>query len=291
MKNNKIIELSASKPLLVSILLASVAMVFRLLDIFVFRLDDLLGEIILSKTIGFIIVIVFVGLVGWRMRDIGFKFENTQSILTLGIVVTVLTMIAGYGVEYLIFAADSPQFLVAGIDPKAGVTGGLGFALFLLLGNVVNCFMEEGLFRGIMIPLLNKKYSVRMTIFLQGLLFGIWHIPWAFKWYMSGIVSGTNGFLMALVMNSLPMLFMGIVFGVMFYYTDSIWTPWIAHFIINSVLNFVHLSVNGELDPGISIRMGVFQTLIFLLIPLMIKLSQRLNKNQIETRNRGRVAF
>lgn len=278
----KLRDLSLLKPLTVSISLMSVAMIFRLLDIFVFRLDDLLGEIILSKTIGFIIVILFVKMTDNNISNIGFNVNNKWSIFILGAVITSTLMIVGYVGEFIIFASDSPKLLITAIDPKAGVTGDLGFALFLLVGNVINCFMEEGLFRGIMIPMLIGKYSIRKTILLQGLLFGIWHIPWAFKWYISGIVSGTSGFVMALVANFLPMVFMGIVFGVMYYYTDSIWTSWISHFIINSILNLVHVSINGELNLDINIRMAIFQSTIIILIPIIIKLTKRLNKVSIE---------
>ena len=66
----KLRDLSLLKPLTVSICLMSVAMIFRLLDIFVFRLDDLLGEIILSKAIGFIIVILFVKMIGDNISNI-----------------------------------------------------------------------------------------------------------------------------------------------------------------------------------------------------------------------------
>lgn len=278
----KLRNLSSSKPLILCLSLMCIAMLFRLLDIFVFRLDDLLGEIILSKIIGFIIVILFVKMIGDNMSDIGFNINNKWSIFILGVVITSTLMLIGYAGEFIIFASDSPQLLITAIDPKAGVTGGVGFALFLLFGNVVNCFMEEGLFRGIMIPLLNKKYSAKMTIFLQGLLFGVWHIPWAFKWYISGMVSGASGFVIALIINFIPMIFMGIVLGVMYYYTDSIWTPWISHFIMNSILNLVHVSINGELNAGMTIRMSIFESIIFILIPVLIMLAKKLNKVSIE---------
>lgn len=279
----KLKDLSLSKPLTVSIGLMCIAMIFRLLDIFVFRLDDLLGEIILSKIIGFIIVILFVKIIGDNMSDMGFNIKNKLSIFLVGAVVTSILMIIGYAGEFIVFSSKSPQLLITAIDPKAGVSGGKGFALFLILGNVINCFMEEGLFRGIMIPMLNRKYSIKMTIFLQALLFGIWHIPWAFKWYISGIVSGTGGFIIALVINSIPMVLIGIVLGVMFYYTDSIWTPWISHFIMNSILNLVHVVINGELNTGMTIRMSIFQSIIIILIPVIIKLTKRLNKVSLDT--------
>lgn len=185
-------DLSLLKPLIFSICLMSIAMIFRLLDIFVFRLDDILGEIILSKTIGFIIVILFANMISDGMYNIGFNINNKMSIFILGVVITSTLLIIGYIGEFMIFASNSPKLVIAAIDPKVGVSGGIGFAIFLIFGNIINSFMEEGLFRGIMIPILNRKYSVRKTILLQGLLFGIWHIPWAFKWYISGMVSGAR---------------------------------------------------------------------------------------------------
>ena len=120
----KLRDLSLLKPLTVSICLMSLAIIFRLLDIFVFRLDDLLGEIILSKTIGFIIVILFVKMTGDNIINIGFNINNKWSIFILGAVITSALMIVGYVGEFIIFASDSPKLIITAIDPKAGVTGG-----------------------------------------------------------------------------------------------------------------------------------------------------------------------
>lgn len=95
-----------------------------------------------------------------------------------------------------------------------------------------------------------------------------------YKWYGKW----SKGFILALIINFIPMIFMGIVFGVMYYYTNSIWTPCISHFIINSVLNLVHVSINGELDSGLTIRMSIFQSAIFILIPILIMLAKKFNK-------------
>ena len=91
-------------------------------------------------------------------------------------------------------------------------------------------------------------------------------------------MSGASGFVLALIINFIPMIFMGVVFGVIYYYTNSIWTPWISHFIINSVLNLIHVSINTELNPGMTIRMSIFQSSIFILIPILIMLTKKLNK-------------
>ena len=45
------------RPVLTGIILALIALIFRLIDISVLRLDERLGEIILSKALGFFLVI------------------------------------------------------------------------------------------------------------------------------------------------------------------------------------------------------------------------------------------
>ena len=52
-------RITIQKPILAGILLMLMALIFRLIDIFVLRLDERLGEIILSKTLGFFLVLFF----------------------------------------------------------------------------------------------------------------------------------------------------------------------------------------------------------------------------------------
>lgn len=55
---NTIKRFTFQKPVLTGILLMLVALVFRLTDIFILRLDERLGEIILSKSLGFLLVLL-----------------------------------------------------------------------------------------------------------------------------------------------------------------------------------------------------------------------------------------
>ena len=100
-------KLSLENPILVGLGLLLIALAFRLLDIFALRLDERLGEIILSKSLGFILVVLF--------------------------------------------------------------------ALWLLMGNIINSFMEEGLFRGVMIRLFGRALSLSQANWLQSFLFASWH--------------------------------------------------------------------------------------------------------------------
>jgi uncharacterized protein len=60
------------RPVLTGILLMLIALGFRLIDIFVLRLDERLGEIILSKALGFGLVLLFVWAIGKKLSSIGF---------------------------------------------------------------------------------------------------------------------------------------------------------------------------------------------------------------------------
>ena len=57
-------SLATRWPIFVSLALLAIALLFRLIDIFVLRLDERLGEIILSKVLGFALVVL------WLLRRI-----------------------------------------------------------------------------------------------------------------------------------------------------------------------------------------------------------------------------
>jgi uncharacterized protein len=159
---------------------------FRLIDIFVLRLDERLGEIILSKALDFALIVLFFWLAGRKLRDIGLHASGLAPSLFIGASVALIALLVGYVVEILVLSGSSASLQFAAIDPKAGVSGGFMFATFLVLRNFANSFMEEGLFRGVMIPLFRTRLSSWQAIWLQAVLFGAWHLPWAMKWYQTG---------------------------------------------------------------------------------------------------------
>ena len=131
-------------PILVSLALLAIALLFRLIDIFVLRLDERLGEIILSKALGFALVVLFLWLAGRKLRDIGLHSRGLVPSLFIGTSVTLLALVVGYTIELLMLRDSNASLQFAAIDPKAGVSGGFLFALWLVFGNFVNSFMEEG---------------------------------------------------------------------------------------------------------------------------------------------------
>lgn len=265
------------KPMLTGILLLLIALSFRLIDIFVLRLDERLGEIILSKALGFCLVVGFVWAIGKQLSAIGFHSRRVGESLLIGTVITVLPLIIAYSVEWFLLRqmGQDPKFLLAAIDPKAGVAGGWLFALWLVVGNFINSFMEEGLFRGVLLNLNRIRLSFAKANWLQALLFGAWHLVWVVKWIQTGVVSTPSEIGLGVVANFLPQICLGLVWGYAYLKTDNLWTVWLAHTLTNTALNLLHVATLDAMDPGMSIRMTTFSIVSLLTMFLIRYLGQR----------------
>jgi len=249
-------RITLQKPILTSLVLLAIAFFFKWVDTFVLRLDERLGEIILCKTLGFVLVIVFVWAAGRSLRDVGLHSRRLGPSLLIGVVITLIALAVGYGVEFAVPLQRGAQPVVhfEAIDPKAGVSGGLLFVLWMVFGNVINSFMEEGLFRGVMIRLFRVKLSFWRANVLQAFLFAIWHLPWVVKWYQTGQIEAHGGLLFATLSQFLPMLLIGFAWGYLYLKTGSLWVPWVAHVLNNTTFNLLHITTVDGLDSGLAIR-------------------------------------
>jgi membrane protease YdiL (CAAX protease family) len=267
------------KPILTGIILMLIALSFRLVDIFVLRLDERLGEIILSKALGFCLVLFFVWAIGKKPGSIGFHSRRLGESLLIGTVITVLPFVIAYAVEWIVLQqlGQEPRLLFSAIDPKAGVTGGLLFALWLVIGNFINSFMEEGLFRGVMVNLNRMRLSFGKSNWLQAALFGGWHLVWVVKWYQTGVVSTPGEIGLGIVANFLPQICLGLVWGYAYLKTDNLWTAWIAHTLTNTTLNLLHVATVDGMNPGMSIRMTTFSIVSLLMMFLIRYMCNRRN--------------
>lgn len=263
---------ASQKPVLTGIILMLIALGFRLIDIFVLRLDERLGEIILSKALGFCLILFFLYAIGKKLESIGFHSRRLGESLLIGLVITVLPLIIAYSVEWMLMRQfnQEPKLLFSAMDPKAGITGGLLFALWLVIGNFINSFMEEGLFRGVMLKLNRVQLSFARSNWLQALLFGAWHLIWVVKWYQTGVVSTPNEIGLGIVANFLPQICLGLVWGYAYFKTDNLWTAWIAHTLTNTTLNLLHVATVDAMNPGMSIRMTTF-SIVSLLMMFLIR--------------------
>jgi membrane protease YdiL (CAAX protease family) len=267
---NWVQKFSLARPILTGLILLATALFFKWVDTFVLRLDERLGEIILSKTLGFVLVVVFVWAAGRSLRDIGLHARQLGQSLLIGTAVALITLTTSYAAEFIVQWPDQPVFEFAAIDPKAGVSGGLLFAIWLVLGNVVNSFMEEGLFRGVMGRLFRIRLSFWWANGLQAFLFGLWHLPWVLKWSQTGQLEDQGGLVIATFMQFMPMLLVGLVWGYCYLKTGSLWVSWIFHFLNNTILNLLHITTVEGFDSGAAIR-GPVAIVVALLSMFLVK--------------------
>jgi len=92
-------------------------------------------------------------------------------------------MVVSYGLQFnvLLSAGKQPAIVLTDIDPKTAMMGSLPFALLRVLSNFVNSFMEEGLFRGVMLRHFRTSLSFWQANFLQAALFALWHLVYQSK--------------------------------------------------------------------------------------------------------------
>lgn len=275
---------AVTRPVMVCIALFIIALFIRWVDGFVLRLDEILGELILTKSLGFLLVLTFLWFTGRKLKAIGLHAGFWRWNLLLGFGTATVAFIVGYGVEMWLAArqGSQPALFFGAIDSKMGVTGGTLFALWMVFCNVVNAFMEEGLFRGIMGRLGRLRFGLWGTNLFQAFFFSIWHLPWVVKYYLIGDIQTPGEIGMSILSHSLPMLLIGLFYGYLYLKTNSLWAPWAAHTLSNTVLNFLHVTTSQGMDTMIPLRMCTCLVVLFLSLIWVRKFSQRSGMEAVE---------
>lgn len=257
------LERPARRPVLVVLALFGLALLLRVVDIYVLRLDEVLGEIVLSKALGFALVVGYVWWAGRRLSAIGLHSRRLGPALAIGAGLTAAAFVIATAAQLLTLAPGESLALQA-VDPKTGLTGGAAFAAFLITGNVVNSFMEEGLFRGIMLTHFMLRMRFRTANLLQAGLFAAWHMVWPVKAYLDGDASAAGALAQAGVLL-LGTFVAGLVYGYLYWRTGSLWAPGIAHFLNNTILNVVQVqNAGGEPQPAVVMSVVVVVAMAFL---------------------------
>ncbi len=248
-------------PIAAPLILLAVALCLRITDIFVLRLDERLGEIILSKSLGLALVVGYTLWVGKHLSAIGLHARHLRAALVIGAGLTLTAFAIGAVVQVLTLGPGESLILRA-VDTRTGITGGVAFVLFLIIGNVINVLMEEGLFRGIMLPHFLQRMRFAKANVLQAVLFSSWHLVWPVKAYISGDASAASAFAQAGVLLSGAFI-AGLVFGYLFWRTGSLYAPMIAHFLNNMLNNLLHIQGADEtLHPAVALSVVVVVALV-----------------------------
>lgn len=83
-------------------------------------------------------------------------------------------------------------------------------------------------------PILQKKFGLRKGVLLLGVVWGLWHLPLDFFYY----VTPEYGVIMT-VTQIINCVTLGIFLGFAYMKTENIWVPAIIHFLNNNLIMVV----------------------------------------------------
>jgi membrane protease YdiL (CAAX protease family) len=265
---------SLSHPLQIGMMFFVIILVLRIIEMFYFRLDELWGEVFLSKLLGFLMIIGYLWLTKRKIGDIGLHSDHFLESISIVIVFMTISLVLSYFTEWIYLARKGlqPSLIIApmsnSLDSEFAIQGGFLFGLWLIFGNFMNSFLEESLFRGVMMTHFRVRLSFWKANFLQAFLFGLWHIVWPIKSYILGQMSASEAIVFAIGYIFLSAI-IGLVWGYLFLKTNNLWAPWFAHTMNNSTMNLLHTVTVEGFDSGFMIRMTVFPFITLLTLSLI----------------------
>ncbi len=183
-------------PLLSVLAIYILCFIFRMIEYFMIRTDQtLLGEAIIHKIAGIIILWIAIKMLSTDFEFIGFKRKGIFKNFAFGLLFGISVFAAAYGAEILIAVSQgnfqSLQFYVSSyaVDKNIGNQTGILFFLICIVGNIVNVLMEEGVYRGLFQKILQQKYKFIAAAIICSILFGAWHDIGPIRSYYDGMSS------------------------------------------------------------------------------------------------------
>jgi uncharacterized protein len=246
---------SPAQLIIVSLAFFLVVVALRSIGAFVLRLDER-PDIIFSGVLGFVLVLGYLRVARKPVGSIGLHARNFDKAFLIGMLSLVILNAVLYAVQFysLYTAGESPRLVFGAIDQVTGTMSGLFFTLFYLVGQLFNAFMEESIFRGVILPHLMLRFRFWKANALQALLFGLAHLVFPLNSWVSG--QATAGEAAAEAASLLVFTTIGgLVYGYLYYRTASLWTVVFAHVIDNVIGLFFHIQTVSRLNAETDILM------------------------------------
>lgn len=249
-----------------------VCYVVRGLEYFVLRTDQTwVGEAIVHKLIGILILIVVAKRMQFAGREIGFSKESGLRNVLKGLAFGLGVFAVAYTAEVLVAVSggsfESLRIYVSAyaVDQNIGYRTEAVFFLICIIGNIVNVVMEEGVFRGLFQKILGQKYSFLTSAVFASVLFGIWHVIGPVRNFLDG-TSGMTGLLANGSMLLVTSALVGVKFAMLTELTGSHYMAMGDHFVNNTIVNLLHVVSETGTDELMVIRVSIAQSVSFVLV-------------------------
>lgn len=263
------------QPMLSCAIIFTVCSFARLIEYFIIRTDEtVISENFLHKLFGIILLAIILRSLQSNWESIGFIRNGIISGIVKGFALGGFCFVVAYSIECLILyhinQNVSLAFYISGFSLN-GETAKQDSILFLSLCvvfNLINVWMEEGIFRGLFMKILVPKLSFIRATLLIALLFGTWHWVMPLRDYMDGNTSLPNLLIMGIGYIILAGI-MSIKWSVLYRITGALWVGLGDHLFNNVIVtNLLHVISNGEADGMQIIRIMIGQILSFSVVML-----------------------
>ena len=256
------------KPILTCSIIFIICSVARIFEYFYIRTDEtFLSENFLHKLFGILLLWGILSICKLRWKGIGFSPDGTVSGIGKGLLFGLVCSVFAYTVEciVLLFLHGNVHlsFYASGfsLTNEKVSQAGILFILLSVLFNLINVWMEEGVFRGLFTKIL-EGISYRRSLFFIAFLFGIWHLVMPFRDFLDGESSLTNLIVMGIGYVILAGM-MSIKWSLLYKMTGSLWLGLGDHLFNNIASNMIHVVSNSEADSLQIVRILLWQLLSF----------------------------
>lgn len=266
-------NIKKKRPVLSCITLFTICGSARIIEYFVIKTDEtIFAENFFHKAFGIAVLAIVLHSCGDTWKSIGFIKGKTVSDILKGFLLGGCCFLVAYSIEclmlYQINQNVSFAFYFSGFTLNGEPIRHDGF-LFLLLCivlNIINVWMEEGVFRGLFMKILAERLSFIRAVFLIAFLFGIWHWVMPLRDYMQGNISLVGSLIMGIGYIVLAGI-MSIKWSLLYKMTGTLWMGLGDHLFNNVIVtNLLHVISNGEADSMQIIRIVIGQMLSFSII-------------------------
>ena len=245
----------------------------RFVEYFLIETDKTaIGENVLHKAVGIILLALVLKRVNLSWSDIGFHRNGFVSSILKGLLLGSGCFAISYGLELAIFILQgNPAHLEMYIS-SFSLTGSqiknTNFIFFLLcvLFNVMNVWMEEGVFRGLFMKMFSETKPFMKANYISAFLFGVWHIVMPIRSYINGEMSFAVMVLMGIGYMILAGI-MGIKWGLLYRITGNLWAGLGDHLFNNTVAtNMLHVVSLKGADELQIVRIMAAQVISFAVV-------------------------
>jgi membrane protease YdiL (CAAX protease family) len=246
---------SLARPMTVSVAFFIVVVALRSLGAFVLQLDER-PNIIFSGVLGSLLVWGYLRVLRKPITSIGLHGRNFAKAFLIGALSLLILYVTLYAFQFyrLSIAGETSRLVFGTIDNETGALDGTFFTLFYLVGQLFNAFMEESIFRGVILPHFMLRFRFWKANVLQAFLFGLVHLMFPLSSWVRG--QATAGEAAAEAMSLLIFTTIGgLVFGYLYYRTGSLWTVVFAHLMNNVIGLFFHIQTERRLNAETDILM------------------------------------